>query len=211
MTIRSALTTILILTPFVLSFGPARAEQLVKMPPEMRLEPGLVDEGLSWRHVALDRIEAKDLPQNIMEPVRAELLMCFGLRDVFPFLGVYSWRSDRTREERLPPRYVVDYTAFASLSDRQRCRQKLCTKEGCQVRGYTPVGKERWQQDFEIVGARFFFSNDKDKQTGATMTTINLLAPSRADCKEIKGSVSSPTGCLRKFLWRPYGLSLLSQ
>jgi hypothetical protein len=182
-------------------------EDLMKLPPEMRLVRGATDMGEVSENATVSSITSDQLPDAVRQDVEAKLLHYAGNLKQEGSPLVYVWDAPWFHQQGLPPNYIIDFSAIqptASLTPAMT--DPPCTGEGCLMVGYTYVtANTSWHQDFELRSAKTDFvpvESADDKNYQLVIRTVS----GKTDCTN--GSETTK-GCLRQFTWRKFGLSII--
>ena len=183
------------------------AENLMKVPPEMRLLRGTPDQGEASLNAVVTQMAPDQLPDNVQEEVKVKLIEYTGNIKQLANLVVYSWDAPWFHAQNHPPNYLI---SFASIQPEEKLAVSLtslpCNDEGCLLVGYASGGDGVWRQDFDMRAVKIDFvqvpaSNKKDYQ-------LEIHTLSHKDNCE-KDGAQTKRGCMRKFSWRKLGLTVL--
>lgn len=202
--------TILIGFALVLfSLGAASAaEQLSIMSPEARLGRGPVTGDTVSDNVAMYRVPASDLPEQIQKEIGSIFLSCTGKSDGAKNVTAFAWVADWNRTQGAAPNYIVDMRQLRSDGDEKQCSGgPICSKEGCLLIGFAGKKEKTWQRNFTIRASEYTFASTKDENNKVSQEIQVLSKPE--DCQAING-VKTKGKCFRRFTWRSTGLSLLA-
>ncbi|MDD3028933.1 MAG: hypothetical protein PHS57_01435 [Alphaproteobacteria bacterium] len=186
--------------------GVAVAEDLVRLSPELRLTYAQTDRMEASQNVTIKLVKMDALPRFILEDIRDKILQCGDRSDPLADVQAYSWLSSRALERKLPPNYLIDLGEVGV--GKETCPEPICTDEGCLLLGYTPVDTNTWRQDFSLRATRFGFTQKSLKDSTVQQTEIQTLS-NRPMCRSLGGQ-NTNEGCFRRFLWRNYGLIIIS-
>lgn len=196
-------TGILALT-FVIFAAPLKAEQLMVVSPQARLNKASQDSGQSSQNVSISAVKISNLPKYIQDRVNAMVYACTADAKQLSNINAYAWSSDRHASRALPPNYIIDLSAVKAADNAQACGQgPVCNDEGCLVLGYTAMDASSWKKDFEIrsTDLSFLQINGNDQNKTFEIQTVS----NNENCTDV-GGIKTNKGCVRRFIWRDYGL-----
>jgi hypothetical protein len=191
---------------------PGRADQLMKLPPEMRLLRGTTDQGEVSYDAVVSRMQFDQLPGAVQDEVKAKILGYAGDLKQLNAVLVYFWDGPWFHSQNLPPNYVVD---FSAIKPAEKLAPALtdppCNDEGCLVAGYTyftnsATGAGAWKQDFELRSTKTNFARVNLSDGKNFQVEIRSYSNKPACAPD---GVQTDQGCLRRFSWRKFGLAAL--
>lgn len=186
--------------------GVSAAEQLMNMPPEMRLMRAQPDTGELATDAVASPVTPDQLPERIQEELKANILRFTGDPAQIANVTIYAWNSPWLSAQGRPPNILVSYLPIQPAMKAGSADDRAgCDDEGCEVVGYM-FNDDHWQQDFELrARAISFVRQPLSDPNHYTLQITTLSTP--GTCPQ-DGS-QSKTGCLRRFAWRNFGLAVL--
>lgn len=198
------------------------AEQLMMIPPEMRLKRGTSEINEASSHVTITQLHASQLPSFILSALKARVFTCGLDQGLIGKVTAYSWTSDWSRSHHHPPSYLIDFNSLANESTNEQpptndmiapdsnCKiESVCNKEGCLIYGFTATSAKRWKQDFELRANAFQFIEEKEQDDEKRTHIVTNAIKDKEECQASGGKYYKGNNCLRWFAWRSYGLSAL--
>jgi hypothetical protein len=188
--------------------SPGQAEHLMNVPPEMRLVRGSPDQGEASFNAVVARVSPDILPDAVQEEIKTRLLIATGDVKQMSNLVVYSWDAPWFHDQSLPPNYLIDFTSITPPESRaSSLADPPCNDEGCLLAGYTFTTGKVWRQDFDMRATKVVFVPVPISRTNKDYRMEIRTLSNKDDC-QLDGAETGQ-GCLRRFIWRKFGLSVI--